>query len=104
MTEREWRDCRRPGRMLELLGERPRARPLRLFACACVRRAWPSLIDARSRRAVEVAERYACGEATSWDLRAARGAARAGVRAVRLKVRRLAAAAAATTSPSLTWP
>jgi hypothetical protein len=45
-------------------------RCLRLWACACVRQAWHLLDDPRSRRAVEVAERYADGEAT--DAEAAR--------------------------------
>jgi hypothetical protein len=52
---------------------------LRLWACWCVRRVWNLLTDERSRRAVEVAEAYACGEASSEDLIAAWDAAGAAV-------------------------
>lgn len=54
---------------------------LRLFACWCVRQVWHLLEDPRSRRAVEVAERYANGEATEEELVAARYAARYADRA-----------------------
>jgi hypothetical protein len=40
----------------------------RLFACACVREIKALLIDARSRKAVEVAEHFCKGTATSDDL------------------------------------
>jgi len=48
---------------------------LRLFACKCVREVWHLLTDERSRRAVEVAERYAMGQSTDEELAAASDAA-----------------------------
>jgi hypothetical protein len=46
--------------MLGVLGPRASARKLRLFGCACVRRAWP-LLDEQRLRAVEMAEEMANG-------------------------------------------
>lgn len=81
-----WDACERPDWMLWLhangiikIGDRD----LRLFACECVRytpigggrTVWDLLTDERSRNAVEVAERYANGEATRDELYAARGGA-----------------------------
>jgi hypothetical protein len=87
MTEQEWLTSTDPAAMLRYVfpprgkesglakGRRPSDRKLRLFACACCRAVWPLLTDDRSRRAVEVAERYADGLATKEDLKTARAAA-----------------------------
>ena len=70
-----WTTCNRSDWMLWLLdalGYRD-DRTLRLFACWCVKQepCWSLLSDERSRTAVEVAERYARGEATDEELAAA---------------------------------
>jgi hypothetical protein len=48
--------------MLEFLREKATGRKLRLFACACCRRAWDLFTDPRARTAVETAEREADGQ------------------------------------------
>jgi len=68
MTEPEWLTCSDPHSMLKFLGEKASERKLLLFACACCRRLWHLLSDVRSQRAVEVAEDFADGTATSDDL------------------------------------
>lgn len=80
MTESEWLASTGPAAMIQRLMHgsmnvvRPIGRPavsdrkLRLFACACCRVCWPLLTDERSRRAVEVAERFADGAATTGEL------------------------------------
>lgn len=74
MTREEWDACRRPRDMLAGL-RLADPRKLRRFSIECCRRILHLPPDPRSRRAVEVAERYNEGLATDEDLRAARDAA-----------------------------
>lgn len=82
MTESEWLASDDPQAMLRWLRYEtgngmadgppmsfPRLtdRKLRLFACACARQVWHLLADGRARAAVETAERFADGLATSKD-------------------------------------
>ncbi len=61
MTEAEWLNCTRPGVMLRFLRGKSTDRKLRLFACACCRRAWDLLSTEENRHAIAVAERFADG-------------------------------------------
>ncbi len=60
----------KPGALLKHLPRKGRNRKLRLFAVACCRRAWAGIPDETCRRAVEVAERFADGQARYQDRRA----------------------------------
>ena len=59
MTEAEWNRCTDSFSMLHFLTGKGKAsdRKLRLFACACARRAWEFLPPGPWREAIEVAER-----------------------------------------------
>src|SRR5262245_1617492 len=84
-TEEEWRNYGYPGTMLDFvrLKAKKRDRKLRLFACAlCRALLWPHLIDARSRTAVETAERYADGGITLEVMKESARAAKAAERAL----------------------
>ena len=74
MTEREWFRSAEALAMVEL-APRLSARRERLLACALARLVWDDLLDRRSRRAVEIAERFAEGTATERQLRLAKGKA-----------------------------
>ena len=86
-----WDQCPRPDWLLwitDRLGQRPDDRTLRLFAVWCARntplgdgrKTGDLLTDPRSLAALEVAERYAHGNATDKELDAARDAARTAAR------------------------
>lgn len=63
-----WAECHDPALMLDHLQGRVSDRKFRLFAVACCRRVPHLLAKRRSQRAVDVAERFADGIATSEDL------------------------------------
>jgi hypothetical protein len=77
MTEERWLSCTRPAAMLAFLQKTGKAseRKLRLFSCACCRRAWDLLPPEESRQAVLVAERFADGLASADELTGARSQA-----------------------------
>jgi hypothetical protein len=67
MTKEEWLKCADPTPMLEFLRGKVSNRKLRLFAVACCRHVWEWLPQ-YSRKAVEVAERYADKQASRAEL------------------------------------
>jgi hypothetical protein len=63
MTERAWLCSGNPTPMLNYVWNKVSTRVVRLFACACGRRAWHLMTDERSRCAIELNERLAEGGA-----------------------------------------
>ena len=106
-----WRGTQRSDYMLWLLERMgyPDDRKLRLLACRFVRgtrvddtrTVWDLLTDERSRSAVEVAERYAVGEARKGELEAAARAAWSAAQAAASSAEWAAARAAASAAA---WP
>ena|SRR5579859_6941891 len=68
MTEAEWLACTDPGPMLEFFGGKASDRKLRLYLCAGCRHISHLFFRPWSFTAVEVAERFADGQATQEDL------------------------------------
>src|SRR3954470_7003987 len=68
MTESAWLVCGSPQLMLDHLRDSSSPRQLRHFACACLRAVWHLLSEPSSRAAVEVAERFAEGQASASEL------------------------------------
>jgi hypothetical protein len=77
ITEVDWRACGDPTSLLHFLQNKGTERTWRLFAVACCRRIDHLITDERSRRAIEMAARYAEGTATEEALEEARVAAQA---------------------------
>jgi hypothetical protein len=72
VDEATWLACTESQKMLAFLRGKVSERKLRLFACACCRRAWHLLEDQRSRQAVLIAEAHADGTVSPRALRKAR--------------------------------
>jgi hypothetical protein len=68
VTEREWLEFVDLVVMLAFLRGKASDRKLRLLACACWRRIWPHVCKGEGRHVVEVAERFADGQATAAEL------------------------------------
>ena len=102
---RLWGDVKRASDKLvarhrEVLWMADASSDLRLWGCWCVRQVWHLLTDERSRRAIEIAERFARGEASPEELDAASAAARAAASAAASAAARAAAWAAASAAAS----
>ncbi len=70
MTEAQWLNCDEPEPMLQFLHGKVSDRKMRLFGVACVRNIWSILTNPQWRALVDLAERYADGEANLQDLTA----------------------------------
>lgn len=61
MTEAEWLGCGAPEPMLRYLGASASDRKVRLFSCACCRRAWDLARDPRLHEILSLVEGFADG-------------------------------------------
>ena len=110
-----WETCQRADWMLWALGRigYDDKKTLRLYACACVRHTplangrtvWDLLTDERSRTAIDIAERYANGNASVKELGAAEAAAGSAAEAAAWATWAAEAAARAATwaAEAATW-
>jgi len=91
----------REARLLRRLGWNERT--ARLFAVDCAERVVHLCDDPRPRHAIDVARRYACGEATEVELAAARDAARAAAWAAEQDAARAADWAGSAATRAAAW-
>ncbi len=77
MTEDEWLSCTDPLDMIGVPEVRSSERKMRLFVIACCRRVWHLLSQPHYCYAVEIAERFADGDASMKELARARAVAEA---------------------------
>ncbi len=98
--ETEWASCQVPRLMFLDLKDRGNqgliSRELRLFACAWFRHIASLMPDERSSRAVDVAERYADGNASQDELKAAYNVATLAVRSIKQRIKQINSAAPAS--------
>ena len=97
--EAAWVSCQVPRIMSLDLEDRGKkgliSRELRLFACACCRHISNLKTDERSRQAVDVAERYADGNASPDELKAAYDSAKLAEHSVKERIEEINSAAQA---------
>src|SRR5580693_4814465 len=98
--ETRWASCQIPRLMFLDLKDRGEqgliSRELRLFACACCKYVTEFLDDDRSSQAVDVAERYADGNASRDELDAAYNAAALAERSIKQRIKQINSAAPAS--------
>jgi hypothetical protein len=82
MTEAEWLACADPFRLMQTMPTHPSLRKWRLLSCAFCRLVWDLLDGNGCREDVELAERFADGQATREELTTARTPARRRLEAV----------------------
>ena len=91
--EAGWETCQFPPLMLLNLQDRGEQglidRELRLFSCACFSRIPEYMLDKRSWQAVDVAERFADGNASRDELNAAYDAAELAVQSVGQRIKQI---------------
>jgi hypothetical protein len=82
MTQAQWLASTDAARMLKHLRGQASDRKLRSLACAACRQVWDKLPDRRSRRAFELAERFADGKVKALALAGAQDAIETYVEAI----------------------
>ena len=106
--EAAWASCEVPRLMFLTFEDRGNqgliSRELRLFACACCRHIAALITHERSSRAVDVAERYADGNANWDELNAAYDSATLAERSIKQRIKQINSAAPASVGDQDTEP